>query len=72
MANKIDGKICLVTGASGFVGSCLCKELVRLGAKVRALLHSDLQGCWENKFVCNLGEDSVPESLMQGVDIVFH
>ena len=40
----ISGKTCLVTGASGFIGSYLCNELARQGAKVKALLHSESNG----------------------------
>lgn len=72
MANNLEGKTCLVTGASGFMGANLCNELVKQGARIKALLHVDLQGCWDEKVVCNLGEDDVPESIMQDVDIVFH
>jgi len=36
-----NGKQVLVTGAGGFIGSHLVEELVRRGAKVRAMLHYD-------------------------------
>lgn len=37
---SVDGKKVLVTGATGLVGSALCRELARRGAKVVALVRS--------------------------------
>jgi nucleoside-diphosphate-sugar epimerase len=76
-ATPIEGIRCLVTGASGFVGSHLAQELVRQGAAVRALVRktSNLQwlGGTDAEIVC--GELRRPESLaaaLEGVDHVFH
>lgn len=67
----------LVTGASGFVGSWLVRELVRRGEEVRVLHRpssslAELQGV---NFVSRLGDVTDLESLRdacQGVDTVFH
>ena len=68
----LSGKTCLVTGASGFIGSHLCDELVKQGASVKALLHSNCSGSWDSSFVCELGEQKIPDYEMRGVEIIFH
>jgi len=68
----LTGKTCLVTGASGFIGSNLCQELVRQGAIVKALLHSDSAGVWDTSFTCKLGEQQIPDRVMQNVEVIFH
>lgn len=40
------GKQVLVTGAGGFIGSHLAEQLVREGARVRALVHYNALGTW--------------------------
>ena len=69
---NLNGKVCLVTGASGFIGSYLCKELLRQGAIVKALIHTPTEGNWSSSFVCNLGKQKVPKEALEGVEIVFH
>ncbi len=69
---NLSGKTCLVTGASGFIGSHLCEELVKQGAIVKALLHTPCEGIWASSFLCTLGEKQVPEQAMKDVEIVFH
>ncbi len=69
---NLAGKTCLVTGATGFIGSHLCDVLHQHGANIRVLLHSEQKTRWTQSYVCNLGEQDVPDQAMQGVDIVFH
>ena len=69
---NLSGKTCLVTGASGFIGSHLCEELVKQGAIVKALLHTPCDGIWASSFQCKLGEQQIPKQAMEDVEIVFH
>ena len=67
----------LVTGASGFVGSTLCEELIRRGLETRALMRKTSSNA-------NLGAASIVpvqgdlrqaeglEKAVQGVDLIFH
>lgn len=79
----LKGKQVLVTGAGGFIGSHLAEELVRLGAKVRAMVHYNSQGSWhwldESDLASEMevvagdiaDRDSV-KSAMKDCDTVFH
>jgi dTDP-glucose 4,6-dehydratase len=80
---SIKGKPVLVTGAGGFIGSHLTEELVRQGARVRALVHYRGNGEWgwlDQSTVKNdvevVAGDIVDAdcvlSAMQGREIVFH
>ena len=69
---NLNGKVCLVTGASGFIGSYLCKELQKQGAIVKALIHTPTKGNWSSSFVCNLEKQKIPKEALEGVEIVFH
>ncbi len=64
-----------ITGASGHVGACLCRELIRNGYEVRVLLHKD------NKGFKNLDVEIVKGDLLdknslttfvKNADIVIH
>lgn len=67
----------LVTGATGFVGTWLVRELVKLGEDVRVLHRptSNLQDLNGLEFASRLGDVTDPGSLReacQGVNTVFH
>ena len=71
-ASKLNGKTCLVTGASGFIGSRLCEELTNKGIVVKALLNNSADGNWSSSTVCKLGEQEIPDSILDDVDVIFH
>lgn len=77
------GKVVLVTGAGGFIGSHLTERLVSLGASVRAMVHYNALGTYGWLDSSNLlGEiEVIPGDIadrdsvmgaMRGVDTVFH
>lgn len=80
-----NGRIALVTGATGFIGSHLTESLVRAGARVRALVHynaDDRQGNLEllpgdvrKEVEVVRGDIRNPEGMdaaAYGVSVVFH
>ena len=75
----------LVTGAGGFIGSHLAEELVRSGAKVRALVHYNSRNDWgliefltediRQELEVITGDIQDPfmvRKAVQGCDVVFH
>jgi dihydroflavonol-4-reductase len=67
----------LVTGATGFIGSALCRALIREGRRVRALHRptSDLRAIADLPLERYVGDILDPQSLapcLAGVDLVFH
>lgn len=44
--SKFSSTNVLVTGAGGFIGSHLIEELVKIGARVRALVHYNSRNDW--------------------------
>jgi NAD dependent epimerase/dehydratase len=82
---KLQGKKVFVTGAGGFVGSHLVEELVKIGAKVRALVHYNSRNDWG--MLEDLDKDILKEVevvtgdirdgealkwMIKGQDVVFH
>ncbi len=64
----------LVTGANGFVGRALGRELLRRGRRVRAAIRGDAglpDGC-EVRVVGDLGPDTDWSAALEGVDAVAH
>lgn len=81
----LSGKRVLITGAGGFIGSHLVEEVVRRGAKVKALLHynamrdrgnlSELDPRIMREVEVAFGDITDPEyvsSVVEGTDTVFH
>jgi nucleoside-diphosphate-sugar epimerase len=62
----------LVTGASGFIGRCLCHELTEQGWDVTAMLRNQQAGPWRHVLGCDLGRDEINPQNLEGVDTIFH
>lgn len=75
----------IVTGAGGFIGSHLCSQLLKLGAKVTAMLHYSSRGDWANlEFLPdqekselrvvkgNIEDSAFVDANVKNHDIVFH
>jgi dihydroflavonol-4-reductase len=74
---RLEGRVVLVTGASGFVGGAVARHLLAAGAEVRGLARSDTAAA----AVAALGAEPVPGALededsladaMRGAQLVFH
>ncbi len=64
-----------ITGASGHIGNNLCKELVKRGHKVKALLYEDVDDLNQSGMELVKGDVTDKNSLMglcHGADYVFH
>lgn len=66
-----DGRLYLVTGASGFVGRALCRRLQKTG-RVRALQRRAAQGPWEEAVLADLASPCELAPALDRVDTVFH
>ena len=68
-----DGVIChaAVSGASGFIGRHLCRQLRARGIEVTALHRHSQSGPWDHEQLIDLGAD-LTFSLPADVDSVFH
>ncbi len=64
-----------ITGASGHVGSCLCRDLLKSGYNIKALFHKDNTGIKDLDIEIvkgNLLDKNSLKKLVQDVDIVIH
>lgn len=71
MSAVANDSLLLVTGASGFIGRRLCRQLQSQGYRVRAMLRRDQSGPWDERVVSDLAA-AVPAQALQGVACVFH
>ena len=62
----------LITGASGFIGSHLCRHVREQGHRVRALLRHPAEGPWDEAVYGELTAPSLPEDLFAGIEGIFH
>lgn len=64
-----------ITGASGHIGNCLCRELNKSGAQIKALVHNnedDLVGMGVEIIRGDILDLDVVQRLCQDVDVVYH
>lgn len=61
----------LVTGATGFIGRSLCRDLKVGGKHVRAMLRDRVDGPWHETAYMDL-EGEIPSGIFDGVDTAFH
>jgi len=64
-------RVCLVTGAAGFVGKFLCAELAKQGFFVRGVARAEVAGPWDELQICDLTEE-FPENMLSDVEAIFH
>jgi len=67
--------IVAITGASGHIGNCLVRELIKRGASIRVLVHNfrnDLEKMDVGLIQGDLLEPESLKILCQGVDVVLH
>lgn len=62
----------LVTGASGFIGRALCREMATQGFEVTAMLRRPQDGPWRRVLECELGQTEIDPRNLEGVDTIFH
>ena len=62
----------LITGASGFIGQALCKELQKRHIRVRGGMRNLADGPWDEAEVFDLSWGAVPTALLEGIDTIFH
>lgn len=62
----------LITGASGYIGRLLCRELSERGCVVTALLRTPQDGPWRDAIVADLGRTVIDPSELEGVEVIFH
>jgi nucleoside-diphosphate-sugar epimerase len=62
--------VILVTGATGFIGSYLLRELKESGADLRVVSRNKVMGV--DSVVCDFLSEEIPSDIFDGVDTVFH
>ncbi len=77
MNNPLKDKTCLVTGASGFIGSHVTKLLIEQGARVRVLLRRTspvkfLDPFPVEKYIGDVSDIPSLQKAIDGIEILFH
>lgn len=73
--NELNNKKILVTGANGFIGSCLIKKLVIAGAKVTAIVRDDSSKIDHLKEKIKIIKTDLSNSrnlTIKDMDVIFH
>jgi len=75
--SQSDGSKALVTGATGFIGANLVRELLQQGFKVRALVRQEsnrrnLEGLDVELVLGDLRDKGSLEKALEGCDVLFH
>ncbi len=60
----------LVTGSTGFIGRQLMKKLEMIQADIRLISRKPVPNY--ESVICNLGDNDIPKTALDGVDIIFH
>lgn len=63
---------CLVTGATGFIGTALIRRLRASGAVVRGIARSRRESPADELALLDLAADEFPARLLDGIETVFH
>jgi len=63
-------KKCLVTGASGFIGTKLLNLLSSLPYEICLLSRAEIKGY--KTFICDYGVDPIPNDAFSNIDTIFH
>lgn len=75
---SMHGRVVFVTGAAGFVGTHVCRELTRRGARARGLVHSPAKAAERlaslpvDIHVGDIRDEQVLQRAMHGCDMVVH
>ncbi len=74
-AQPLRDRTVLITGAAGFIGSCLAQAVMRRGARRVVLLDRRVPGSppvGAEHVLCDLGSEASVARRLDGVDLVFH
>jgi len=62
----------LVTGATGFVGTHLCKSLAKNNIELKIIVRTQLTEFNGEQIICDLSCDTVNKDIFSDIDVVYH